>query len=570
MPIWDGPGRSNEGELLTWLTRYRYLGRLREIINVFAREGFGYLIDQVGLGHLIPWPRRVANPPDTATVRGERLRRALESLGPTFIKLGQVMSTRPDLLPPDVVQSLRRLQDEVAPFPYSRVEEQVAAELGAPIEQVFASFDPSPLAAASIGQVHRACLQSGEEVVVKVQRPRLTSIVETDLAILFDVARLAQNHTPWGEFYNFVDLVEEFARTIREEMDFAQEGRNADRLRQNLQQFSRVRIPTIYWEYTTTRLLVLEYVEGLKINNLAALEREGIDRHALAEDIIQVFLHQIFINGFFHADPHPGNMAVQAGGILVLMDFGMVSRLSPERREQLSQLIMGLLQHNSRQIVKTILEMGLLPPGLDVTALRRAVDRLRDKYYTVPFHEIDLGQAITEILELAFQFHITLPAEFSYLAKVLITLEGLTLELDPDLSIVQVAEPLGREILRSRWQPPALRSKLRDYLRELVEVPQQLKDIIDQLAAGSLRVRLDHEGLDKVMARLSRVAAQLSLSLVLLSFSIVMSGLVISSALGQDTGSLFFWRLPVLEIGFVAATVMAMWLVWSIFRSGRS
>lgn len=551
------------------MRRYRHLSRLREIINVFARAGFSYLVSQLGLGHLISLPWRQVQGPGPLASAGEKLRVALEQLGPTFIKLGQIMSTRPDILPLEIISSLRRLQDEVAPFLPDLVRQQVEKELGVPTETVFAWFDREPLAAASIGQVHRARLVTGEEVVVKVRRPGIEETVETDLDILFTLARLAKAHTAWGEIYDFVAMVEEFARTIRQEMDFAQEGRNADRLRENMAELSGVRVPHVFWEYTTTGVLVLEYVPGLKLNDLDRVRQAGLDTSVLATNLIQAFLYQVLDKGFFHADPHPGNLAALPDGTIVFMDFGMMGSLTRQRQEQFGQLILGLLRRNSRQIVRTISEMGIVPKGTDILQLRRDVDRLRNRYYEVPFQEIHLGKAVQEILELAFKYRIQLPSEFTYLAKALITLEGLALDLDPDLAIVKIAEPVGRRLLRQQYGYQSLRRRIQEHLEDLAEVPSLLYEIVSQAASGNLAVHLEHEGLTKVLAQISRLVSQLSLSLVLLSFSIVMSGLVIGSALGEDSGGLFFQHLPVLEIGFAAATAMAIWLIISIYRSTR-
>lgn len=550
------------------MRRYRHLSRLREIINVFARAGFSYLVSQLGLGHLISLPWRVQGPGHLASA-GEKLREALEQLGPTFVKLGQVMSTRPDILPPEIISSLRRLQDEVAPIPQDLLQQQVEKELGMPADRVFAWFDQEPLAAASIGQVHRARLVTGEEVVVKVRRPGIEETVEVDLDILFMLARLARAHTPWGEIYDFVAMVEEFARTIRQEMDFTQEGRNADRLRENMAGLGWVRVPRVFWEYTTAGVLVMEYVPGLKLNDLNRIRQAGLDTSSLATNLIHAFLHQVLDKGFFHADPHPGNLAALPGGTIVFMDFGMMGTLTRQRQEQFGRLIIGLLRRNSRHIVRTISDMGIVPKGTDILQLRRDVDRLRDRYYEVPFQEIHLGKAIQEILELAFKYRIQLPSEFTYLAKALITLEGLALDLDPNLSIVKVAEPVGRRLLRQQYSYRSLRRRIQEHLDDLVEVPSLLYEIVSQAASGNLAVHVEHEGLAKVLVQISRLVSQLSLSLVLLSFSIVMSGLVISSALGEEAGGFFFRRLPVLEIGFAAATLMGIWLVISIYRSTR-
>lgn len=550
--------------------RRRHWRRLRQIVNVAAAHGFGYIVEQLGLAGLLSRPRLgPADQKRPRLTRGQHIVRALEELGPTFIKLGQVLSTRADLLPADIVAELRRLQDQVPSFPFDEVRRQVERELGAPLEELFAFFAPQPLAAASIGQVHLARLPTGEEVVVKVQRPNLEELVETDLEILFEVARLAERHTAWGRLYDFPGMVEEFAITLRREMDYQTEGRNADRLRDNLADMPSVYIPRVYWDYTTRRVLTMENIAGVKLNERERLAAEGVDCKAVARLLTQAVLKQMFIDGFFHADLHPGNLAVLPGPVLVFMDFGMVGRLTPERRAQCLEIIRGLLGRDSDRIVRAVLAMGVVPGGADRQQLRRDVDRLRDRYYEVPFKELALGQALSELLELAFKHRLRLPAEFTLMIKTLITLEGVALDLDPELNIAEVAAAFGRRLLRQELRPQTLRRRLREAFWLAAELPKNLHRVLEKLAEESLTLELKHRELDQFRGQLDRIANRLSFAIVLLSFSIVMTGLVISSALVQGGRGLFFWRLPILEIGFVAATAMFWWLIASIFRSGR-
>lgn len=555
--------------------RWRRWRRLRQIVNVAAAHGFGYVVEQLGLGGLLSRWRRPGpeNGERPRLARGDHLVRALEELGPTFIKLGQILSTRADLLPADIIAALRRLQDQVPPFPFEAVRGQVERELGAPLEELFAAFSPVPLAAASIGQVHEARLAGGGEVVVKVQRPELEELVETDLEILFEVARLADRHTAWGRLYDFSGMVEEFAATLREEMDYLAEARHAERFRQNLADMPGIYIPEIYWDYTTRRVLTMEKVAGVKLNDPERLGTAQVDRPALARLLTQAVLKQMFLHGFFHADLHPGNLAVLPGSVLAFMDFGMVGRLSPERRAQCLELIRGLLEHDSGRIVRAMLAMGVVPPGVDRQQLRHDVDRLRDRYYEVPFRELALNTILEDFLTLAFRHRLRLPAELTMLAKTLVTLEGVARELDPALNIAEVAAGFGRELVREQLQPEAIRRRLRRAWEEAaalaVGLPRNLHRLLDRLANESLHLELEHRGFSRALGQLDRIANRLSFAIVLLSFSIVMTGLVISSALVQEERSLFFWRLPILEIGFAAATVMVFWLIVSIFRSGR-
>ncbi|WP_338824614.1 putative protein kinase UbiB [Moorella humiferrea] len=548
--------------------RYIHLNRYRQIVNVLARYGFGYLLDQMGLGELILKRQRQ----QSALSAGERLRLALAELGPTFIKLGQLLSTRTDLLPPDIVTELARLQDRVPPFSFAEVKDTVEKELGRPLEEVFLQFCAEPLAAASIGQVHRAALPGDKQVVVKVQRPGIAERVRIDLEILFDLARLARHHTVYGRIYDFPRMVEEFARSMEAELDYTVEGRNTDRLRENMAGNAQVYIPKVYWDYTTVRVLTQEYVEAVKLNDLEEIDRQGYNRRRIAVNLARAVYQQIFIDGFFHGDPHPGNLAVLPGDVIVFMDFGLMGILSEERREQFIDLLLGIVRRRSQDVLRTITAMGMVPEGVDKGALRHDLDVLRDRYYHVPLSQIHLGRALEELMHLAFKYHLRLPPELTVLAKTLITLEGLARKLDPDLELAELAEPYGRELLRRRFSASALRQALTDNLSltwdMLKHLPRRLEDIVDRLEGGGLTVKVEHQNLRALVNHLDRIVNKLTVSIVLLAFSIIMASLIISAALGAPSNSIFF-RLPTLEIGFGAAGLMLIWLLAAIWRGGR-
>ncbi|WP_406677585.1 ABC1 kinase family protein [Moorella sp. ACPs] len=548
--------------------RYVHLHRYRQVVNVLARYGFGYLLDQLGLGELIlRQPRREA-----PLSPGARLRLALAELGPTFIKLGQILSTRPDLLPPEIIAELARLQDQVPPFPFAEVKQTVEKELGQPLEQLFHEFDPEPLAAASIGQVHRATLPEGDQVIVKVQRPGIAEQVRVDLEILFDLARLAQRHTAYGQIYDFTRMVEEFARSMEGEVDYTREGRHADRLRENLAGNAQVYIPAVYWDYTTVRVLTQEYVEAVKLNDLKEIDRRGYDRRRIAINLTGAIYQQIFVDGFFHGDPHPGNLAVLPGEVIVFMDFGLMGVLSEERQEQFINLMLGIIRRRSQDVLRTLLAMGVVPDGVDRAALKHDIETLRDRYYHLPLSQISLGRAVEELLQLAFKYRLRLPPELTLLAKTLITLEGLARKLDPTLELAELAEPYGRELLRRRFSAGALWQALADNLsftwEMLQHLPRQLQHIVDMLEGGELTLKIELLNLRSLVRQMDRIINKLTMSVVLLAFSIIMASLIISTALGAPGNSLFF-RLPTLEFGFGAAGLMLLWLLAAMWRGGR-
>ncbi|MBC7106535.1 MAG: AarF/ABC1/UbiB kinase family protein, partial [Firmicutes bacterium] len=471
--------------------RYRHLKRFREIANVMVRHGFGYAVHELGLGDLVSLPRRlVTGREEPAHTRGARLRRALEELGPTFIKLGQVLATRSDLLAPDLVEELSRLLDQAPPFPLSQVLAELEGELGRPAREVFSRFDAEPLATASIGQVHRAALPSGQEVVVKVQRPGVTGVIATDLEILYDVARWAERHTAWGRVYGLTGLVEEFERTMQEETDYTAEARHIDAFRRNFRGDPHVCVPEVYWEYTTRRVLTMEYLEGVRVTDRGGLAAAEADPKVLARRLAHAVLKQILIDGFFHADPHPGNLLVLKGGRLAFLDFGMVGRLGEQTRLQIARLVLGLVNRNTSEVVRAVLNLNVVPRQADLAALRQDVDRLRAKYYEVPLQDLRLTDSLGDLMKLAHKYRVRVPKEFTMMVKALVTTEGVVARLDPRLSLARIAGPFGRRLLAERYRPRQLRRALgrnfAEYALTLLEMPRRLHEVLELLARGEL------------------------------------------------------------------------------------
>lgn len=547
--------------------------RYRDIAAAFTRNGFDFIVKELGLQEWLSLPKRILGKEEAAArdTLGKRVRSFLEELGPTFIKLGQFASTRADLFPKEIISELEKLQDQVPPFSYAEVEKMIRQELGGPVEDVFAWFDPHPIAAASIGQVHRAALPTGEAVAVKVQRPSIRTVVETDLEILQDLAELAQQRLKWAERFQVRKLAQEFAQAMLAELDYTIEGRNAERIGRQFKDNPSVLIPKVYWSYTTPTILTMQYVDGIKVNEFEKLKRLGVHHKRLAQRIVHALFHQIFNEGFFHGDPHPGNILVLPDETIVFLDFGLIGRLTPQMKEHFASLVIALMRQSTEGVVETVARMGLVPDEVNREQLILDVDHLRDKYYDVPLSQVSIGEAVNDLFSLAYQHQIKIPANLTLLGKALLTIEGVVEQLDPEISIVQVAEPFGRRLLLERYHPLKIGEKIVSSGMKLLDVVSQIPKGVEELAAvikqGRMHMEITIPELDRLLSKLDRISNRLSFSIVLLAFSIIMVGLIIGSALGRQQTML--WTIPAIEIGLVVAMVMFVWLIYSIFKSGR-
>ncbi|CAM4238196.1 ABC1 kinase family protein [Saccharibacillus endophyticus] len=551
----------------------RHAGRYREIAVALIRHGFGYMVEEMGLTRVlrmpIGWIR--SERPETKTL-GERIRLVMEALGPTFIKLGQLASTRADLLPPGVIKELSKLQDDVPPFDAEEARRIVELELGSSIEEVMSDFSEQPIAAASIGQVHSARLvDGGQRVAVKVQRPGVKKQVMRDLEILHDLVSLGEKRWEWVTRYQVPQLVDEFSRSMEAEMDYTAEARNMERIAKQFVQDPHIHVPEVFWDFTSERMLTMSFVEGVKPTDRNYLEQRGYDVKEIASRIVNAVLNQIFIGGFFHADPHPGNLMIMKDGSITFLDFGMVGRLSPDMREYLSSLVIALMRQDTPAMVRSIERMGMIPDETDVGALKRDLERLRERYYDVAFSDVNLGQVINDFFSTARQHGIGIPPDLLMLGKALITTEGMVERLDPTLSIVTLAEPFGRKLAREKFGPDRLRRKtvsgalgLADSLANL---PDRLRHLTSFISGGRVRVEVEVPELRKASRGVDRLVNRLAFSIVLLAFSIVMAGLVVGASLAQK--ETMIWNYPIIETGLVVAVLMVVLLFYSIFKSGR-
>jgi len=551
--------------------RIRQLRRYRKIATALARNGFGYVSDELGLLDKLAI-FRVAERGDVKTKSiGARIRSLLEELGPTFVKLGQLASTRPDLIPVSIVKELELLQDQVPPFAFEEASRIIERELGAPVDSLFAAFDPTPIASASIGQVYRAELPDGSVVAVKVQRPGIAAQIETDLEILADLTRLAEHRLDWARQYRMQDIVEELAKALRTELDYSAEARNGERFARLSEKWAHIVVPNVHWDFCSRRVLTMDYIEGIRLSDHAQLDRAGLPRALLAERYASAIFEQALVEGFFHGDPHPGNVLALANGRLALLDFGMVGRLTPSAKRNFAAFVVALRNQSTKGVVRAIGNMGIIPDTVDEDRLYADIDEMREKYYKVPFDQISMGEAVQELFAVAFRHQIRLPSELTLLGKSLLTMEGVVSALDPGFSIFDVAEPFGKRLLLEQLNPSRIVKEWIEEAPEFIElirdVPSGLRQWSSLVHKGRIRAEIEIAHVDSLTRKMNRISNRLSFSIVLLALSIIMAGLIIGAALGHAETSI--WRFPIIETGFVIAALMFGWLIYAIIRSGK-
>ncbi len=524
----------------------RNIGRLSEIAQVAVKHGFGYFFERHRLTDLFPWVSRDGSA-ETQSDRGRRLRETLDELGPTFVKFGQLLSTRPDIVPPDILVELQKLQDDVTPIPYGDVERVIREELGVTIEQAFLEFDEQPTAAASIGQVHRALLPNGDRVAVKVQRPNAPRQIESDIALLFQAARLAKERVRALDFIDAEQVVDEFARSIRSELDYRAEARNAEAFRRNFAGHEDVRIPRVYWTYTRRRLLVLELLEGTQLADLDTASLTQMERRDLAYRIAETWMTMIFRHGFFHADPHPANIFVLDGGKVVgLVDFGQVGKLTDDDMSKLTRLFIDAANERVDSLPRRLAELGVRYPR---EREEEFAEELRDvyyRYYGVSLAEIDPLEVIREAFEVIYRLNLRLPTRFVMLDKAIATLASVGIELYPDFNVFEVAKPYARNLLLERFSPGRMLSRA-------------------QKESSEIDVGFVHKGLDEFMHKVDVAFNRLVVALI------VVGGLIGSSLIGifAKHGPFVFGVNFLSFIGFLLSGALGVWLLWGVIRSGR-
>jgi ubiquinone biosynthesis protein len=545
--------------------------RLRQMAAILSRHGAGYLLVRFGLEELLPLHQgRLGHAVrDEAYTRPDHLRLALEELGTTAIKFGQILSTRADLLPPTYVDELAKLRDRVPPVPAAAIRQIIECEFARPVHAVFTRFDNEPLAIASIGQVHSARLASGEEVAVKVQKPGVAEQVEVDLRLLLDAARMAQRQSSLGRDYDLVAIAEEFAWTLRGELDYEREGRNADTFRHQFAGNRDIVIPKIYWPQTTRRVLTMQRLSGVTIDDLENLDRLGIDRHDLAVRSANLILSEIFEHGFFHADPHPGNFLVLEDGAIGALDFGMVGRIENTAKLDLLELMAAVVDRDAERAVDAFEALGVAGVEARREGLVRDIAHLLDRYVGRPLAALRMDEVTAQVFTTMRRHRLRMPEDLVLLLKTVAMNEGVGRRLDPGFNAAAVAVPFVRRAMRQRLRPsawePELRRGLVDLARIGLELPGTLRRFARQLDRGELTVGLHPQGLDEPLRRLEAMVNRLAMSVLLAAFVVGSAVLMTVYHLGgQETWLGWFFAL-----GLIAAAVLGLWLLLAIWRSGR-
>jgi len=551
------------------LSAARDLGRVQDIAAVLIRYGFGDVVQRIGMAGMLEKAGKVLHwrqAEELATLKPpERVRRVMEELGPTFVKLGQVLATRVDLFGPDWLAEFARLQDKAPAVDYASIKTQLTEDLGMPPEQAFAEIDTEPLAAASLAQVHRARLDEGEWVVLKVRRPGIRPVVEADLRLLSRLADIVESEAPDLKQYRPKALVRQFTQSLRRELDFAAECRNAERIAADLDPDSGIVVPGVHWQWCGERLNVQDYIDGIGGRDLDAVREAGLNTHVIAQRGTRAILEMILEHGFFHADPHPGNVKYLPGDQIALLDFGMVGRLSDGRRHEVAELLHGLVKREAEVVARILLDWSA-DSDADSERLAGDIAEFIDNYHGVPLEQLDMSAMIGEMTSVLRRHHLLLPADLVLMLKAFITLEGMGRSLDPDFDMASEAAPVVERVLKRHYSPSAVAGRMQkslvDAVRVLGGLPDDLSSLLRAARRGRIEVHVDINSLKEVSHRLDNAASRMTLG-------VVTAALIIGSAIAMnvdpaETGVPIFGLL-----GFIGAALGGIWLLISIWRSGR-
>lgn len=546
--------------------------RYNEIVNILAKHGFSYLINALKIKYnlISPFPNIKVEEKLTEPVR---LRMAFEELGPTFIKFAQIMSTRVDLFPQDYIAELSKLQDNVPAVPFDMIEPVILKNLKiSALSDVFATFNTECIASASIGQVYRATTKGGQSIVVKVKKPGIQEMIEEDIKILMELFRLLENNIEGAKFYQPVDLLNEFAYTIREELDYVMEGQQADRVRKNFEKVDGIYVPKIYWEWSNRDILVMEEIKGIKVNDLAGIEKNGYDRSAVARKATRLILKSILVDGFFHADPHPGNIFIMEGESIGIIDFGMMGRLSHGDRSSFVSLMQAYVNRNAEDLVEQLLQLAPVEDVryLDQQVFTRDLERVLSRYYDLSLQEVSFTNVINDSFDIIHKYRLKLPTRYFLLFKSLIILDGIGRELDSKFNILDEVKPFVKEQLSFYNLFPEIRN---EFLKNILNLnqfakdfPKAIKEILRQIREGDFRVDIRHEGLKEAITELDILANRVSLAMIISALIVGVSLLLQVYKPIHQMEVLFSWVLTIL---IMITVTLLFWLLYDLFIKSR-
>ncbi len=549
----------------------RSIKRYRQVVRVLFKYGFDNLLAYLSLTEVVTRWRRMLRRETSILAelsQAERMRMALEELGPTFIKLGQFLSTRADILPPNYIKEFSKLQDSVPPFSFEEVTEEVRRELGRDIGELFSSFDPTPIAAASIAQVHRARLLSGEDVVVKVRRPGIQDQVETDIEALMLLAIVAERHIANSEIYDPTGQVRELARTIRREMDLSLEGRTIERFAANFAGDRTLYFPRVHWSVTSKGMLTMEYIDGIKVSDLDALNRAGMDLRLIAKRGADAFVRMVLEHGYFHGDPHPGNVLILPDNVICMLDFGMTGRIDPFLKGYLTDILLAILRRDVEEVISLLIYSGDITDSINIRSLRRDLSEFIDKYYELPLQELEVGQLLFDFTEIITNYRIKFHPDLLLLAKAFVTIEGMGRMLDPQFDMTLHLRPLMEREIRERLSPKSalkfLQGNLNSYVNLLRTLPKELKEILNRINRDKFKIDLEHRGLDRFIRELDK-------SINRLSSSMIIAALIVGSSIVMQVGKgPLLMGFPIFAfMGYTIAALIGLVWVIAIIRSGR-
>ena len=553
--------------------KIRDIRRFNQILRILTKHGFGFAIQQlhlerhvIGRGVIkIRMLKRFTEPQESRSVR---LRKVLEELGPTFIKLGQILSVRPDLIPIDLCDELSKLQDQVPPFDYGDIKKQIKESLGSYPEELFSAFNSTPIAAASLGQAHQARLKTGEDVVVKVQRPDIRRTIETDIDILYTLAQLAGRYMADIKVFDPNSIVNEFSKVITKEIDFTHEAHNIDKFCKNFKDSVTVRIPKVFWEYTRSKVITTEEIKGIRLNDYLNQPHSSEEKRTVALNGANAILQQIFVDGFFHADPHPGNIFILPDNVVAFVDFGIVGRLDEDSRDAIVSLLIAVSMKNARGIIKALESLGAFTEDVPIRSFKHDINDFMERYYDIPLKQIEISTVLQQAIDSMLRYKLKIPHQFHVLFKAITTIDGVARQLDPEFNTIAHTRPFVEKLVRERHDPSRMLKDAALYSSELLDIikiiPRDAYEILKKIKTGRLKIEFEHQGLSKFISEMDKSSNRVS-------FSLVISALIIGSSLiiMANKGPLVY-GFPVLGIlGFIFAGILGLGLAVAILRSGR-